>query len=119
MDSTIPPRLVPRDRIQGPRQRSTQKVRNIPRRSHGIREGSHEGLSVIYPDVGLRSNPNRNRQSGQGFSHSITSDCLSRLEDPEENLSEEVIRDVSGIMFTGEPFSSPAPVFLMVGHRRS
>ena len=42
------------------------------------------------------------------------SDCLSRLEDPEETtLSEEVIRDVSGIMFVGQPLSIPrarAPV---------
>ena len=62
----------------------------------------------MCPNIELRLNLDRDHQSGEAFSHSITSDCLSRLEDPEEtSLSEEVIRDVSGIMFTGEPVSSP------------
>jgi len=62
----------------------------------------------MYPNIGSRLNTNRNHQSGQGFSHSIASDCLSRLEDSEEtNFSEKLIRDVSGVMFTGELLSSP------------
>ena len=62
----------------------------------------------MHPEIGLRSKSNRNHQSGEEFSHSITSDCLSRLEDTgETSFSEEVIRDVSGVMFAGEPLSSP------------
>ena len=45
-------------------------------------------------------------QSGEGFSQSITSDCLSRLEDHgQAAFDEEVVRDVSGVMFSGESAS--------------
>jgi len=41
-------------------------------------------------------------KSGEVYSSSVTSDCLSRLEDHgETSFSEEVVRDVSGIMFAG------------------
>ena len=76
----------------------------------------------MYREIGLHSKLNRNHQSGKGFPHSITSDCLSRLEDPEEtSFSEEVIRDVSGVMFTGESLSSPRASARVphVGRRRS
>ena len=53
-------------------------------------------------------------------SQSITSDCLSRLEENGEQtgFDEEVIRDVSGVMFTGKSVRkvlAPIPTFLMVG----
>ena len=43
-------------------------------------------------------------QSGEGISRCITSDCLSRLENHEQTgFDEEVVRDVAGAMFSGEP----------------
>jgi hypothetical protein len=57
-------------------------------------------------------------QSGEEFSHSITSDCLSRLEDRGRiSFDEEVISDVSGTMFGGEPVSriqASTPRFLQM-----
>jgi hypothetical protein len=67
--------------------------------------------------------PKHNHQSGDRVPQSITSDCLSRLEGSEKTgLDEEVIRDVSGIMFAGESVSEvlgPIPAFLTVGVRCS
>jgi hypothetical protein len=43
-------------------------------------------------------------QSVEGFSPSIVSDCLSRLEDDEKiGFDEADIRDFSGNLFGGEP----------------
>jgi len=45
------------------------------------------------------------------------SDCLSRLEDHEKTtFDEKIVRDVSGVMFTGELLSSPRTV-VRVSHR--
>ena len=108
MDSTVPPRLVPRDRILGSRQGNSRKVPDIHRWSHGVREERHEGQSSMHHEVGSHLKPNHNHQSGEGFSQSITSDCLSRLEGLEEtSMSEEVIRDASGVLFSGGPLSTP------------
>jgi hypothetical protein len=53
-----------------------------------------------------------NHQSDEGVPHSITSDCLSRLEGSDQTgLDEEVIRDVSGVMFSG---GSVTEVFMPV-----
>ena len=44
-------------------------------------------------------------QSGEKFSHCITSDCLSRLEDSgQAPFDSEVVRDVSGVLFGGKLF---------------
>jgi len=44
-------------------------------------------------------------KSGEKFTQSITSDCLSRLEDHKKiDFDEGVIRDVSGTMFGGKYF---------------
>ena len=118
-DSTVHPRLVPWDGIQDSCQRSTRQVENIYRRSFGICQECHEGLSAKQPEVGLYFEPKRNHQSGEGVSQSITSDCLSRLEEDREqaDFDEEVVRDVSGVMFTGESVlevPGPIPVFLII-----
>lgn len=42
-------------------------------------------------------------QSDEGFSQSITSDCLARLEDHgEADFNEQIIRELSGSMFAGK-----------------
>ena len=69
----------------------------------------------MYPGIGLRLRPTCNHKSGEGFIHSITSDCLSRLEgDERTNFSEEIIREVSGNMFAGKLLPRPAPVLLFL-----
>ena len=71
---------------------------------------------------GLRLKLSFNHQSGEGFSRSITSDSLSRLEDNEHTgFSEDIIREVAGMMFDGESFfkNSPVPAFLTGGYRWS
>ena len=56
------------------------------------------------------------KQSGGKFSHSITSDCLSRLEDGGRvHFDDEVIRDVSGVLFGGE-FVSGLGIYTRVSH---
>ena len=58
-----------------------------------------------------------NPQSGERFPASITSDCLARLEGGEKpNFNEKIIREVSGVMFTGKSFPHPALMFLTVGY---
>ena len=107
-NSTVCPRLVPRDGVQGPRQGSTRKIPNIYRWAHGIREECHEGQFAMFTRIGLSLRSSCDYQSGEGFSQSITSDCLSRLEDDEQTgFSEEVVRDVSGNLYGGEHFSRP------------
>ena len=107
-NSKVSPGLVPRDGLQGPRQGNTRKIPSIDRRSLGICEKRHEGQFVTYSGIGLRLRLGCNHQSGEKFSRSITSDCLSRLEDDEQpGFSEEVVRDVSGTMYGGELFSTP------------
>jgi len=63
------------------------------------------------------------RQSGEGVPQSITSDCLSRLEGGEKMAFDEgVIRDVSGVMFSGGPVSKVHKLiltFLIVCYRWS
>jgi len=108
LDSTVSPGLVPRDEVQGSRQGSTRKVSNLHRWSHGIREGCHEGQFVMCPGIRSCLRPRCNHQSGEGFSHSITSDCLSRLEgDEQPSFSERVIGEVSGALFGGALLSRP------------
>ena len=118
LDSTVYPRLVPWDGVQGPRQGSTSKVPIMYRRSNGICEECHEGQFVIFPGTGLRLRPIYDYQSGEGFSQSITSDCLSRLEGGEHTgFSEDIIREVAGMMFDGELASTdpaPVPMFLTI-----
>jgi len=73
----------------------------------------------MYPGIELRLRPRCDQQSGEGFTHSITSDCLSRLEGNERtNFSEDIIREVSGNMFAGKLVPRPVLVlvFLTVGY---
>jgi len=58
-----------------------------------------------------------NGQSGEGFPHSIASDFLSRLEDHgKTTVDEELIRDVTGVMFGGKLLSNPRTI-VRVSHR--
>jgi len=62
----------------------------------------------MCPGTGSYLRPKRNHQSGERFSDSITSDCLVRLEGGEKtSFSEQIIREVSGIMFAGKFSSRP------------
>ena len=56
-NSTVSPRLVPGDEIQGPRQGGTRNLPSIYRRAHGLREECHEGQFALYPGIGLRLRP--------------------------------------------------------------
>ena len=121
LDSAISSGLVPWDGVQGTCQRSTRRVQNIHPRTHGIREERHEGQSVKHLKPDRAQNSSVHHQSGEGFSPSIASDCLSRLEgDEQASFSEEVIREVSGMIFVGESLKSPRqyPHF-SIGHRCS
>ena len=120
-DSTVRSGLVPWDEIQGSRQRSTRQVENIYRRSFGICQECHEGLSPKQLEVGQCFKSRCNQKCGEGISQSITSDCLSRLEEDREQtgFDEDVVRGVSGIMFAGESVlevPGPIPAFLIVGY---
>jgi len=111
LDSTVPPGLVPGNRVQDPCQRSSPQIQTIRRRYAGICQESHEGQPTEQPEIIFRLKLKCNCQSGDDFSQSITSDCLSRLEDEEKtNFDEEVVRDVSGVMFGGKLLSSPRTV---------